>query len=31
MAWLLDNEGGEDAQEQLSAAGLVLTAELTSG
>ena len=29
LAWLLDDAGGEDARERLSAAGLVLTSELT--
>ena len=29
LAWLLDNEGGDDIRECLSAAGLVLTSELT--
>ena len=29
LAWLLDNEGRDDVREFLSAAGLVLTSELT--
>ena len=29
LAWLLDNEGGEDVQARLSAAELVLTSDLT--